>query len=291
MKKKINHRLFQVLMGQFVAGLLITSACASSEDQLCSTMKTAPDGTVLSLVEYAYDHDGNIVEERYLDPMAGDVRSRNTYDYNANGNLVTEELWMADADVTFHRLHHNYDASGNRILTMKDSLANTIAEQFTTYTYNADGQLTAMDEKRTPEGAPFQRTSYSYGDNGLVSSEEVILLSSGLAPDVANVGPQKTIYTYDVYDQLVGIQIDKANDRFVDVITIMTYDALGNMLTEERTINEKPPEISAATTSPNEASAGPIVPSEVLQTGLLATSANSPSSSEVQTYRKTYAYS
>ena len=112
---------------------------------------------------------------------------------------------------------------------------------------------------------------------------------------MTNVSPHKTVYTYDVYDQLVGIQIDKANDGFVDVITIMTYDALGNMLTEERTINEKPPEISAATTSPEEASTGPIgwsveTPSGVAVASPYTPSASSAAASQDQNYRKTYAY-
>ena len=134
--------------------------------ELLHLVNYAPDGTVNSRFDYAYDNLGHRITEATLDGVW-------SYSYDAIGELTHAVFVSTNPSITNQDLTYFYDAAGNRTQT----IINGVTTQYTTNNLN---EYTQIGDRH-----------YNYGANGNIIS----------ATDNNGV----TIYTYNTQDQLIGV--------------------------------------------------------------------------------------
>ncbi|MDB5390623.1 MAG: repeat-associated core domain protein, partial [Planctomycetaceae bacterium] len=136
-----------------------TTYSYNERSEIENLVNHAPDGSVSSHFDYAYDHLGRTIS---MTTAEGET----DYGYDATGQLISVKLPNGRTIV------YQYDAAGNRISvtdngTVTDYASNSVNEYTsvgtTNYTYDADGRLlTKTDESGT--------TNYSYDDRNHLTS-------------------------------------------------------------------------------------------------------------------------
>ena len=153
---------------------------------------TRPD----SLVEWQYDSRGNIT--LYRENKDGVVRkiTTNEYDYRGNNTVSKTENWNDDGDITGQEIVNTFDDSGrlisNRVHPIGDDGLNSFHTYFYTYTYSGDGRQLAT---RVYAGAKGNAT-----------------------------------FTYDVNDNLIGLDQGQGDGQDRRELSSFVYDNSGKIL-------------------------------------------------------------
>ncbi len=209
------------------------------ESQQISRFSSAIGNEALSTVDYEYDEEGRLAEERTDNDGDGTPDRVKTFSYDERGNLIRRTNSVNDTVETF-----SYDESDNLIsrLTETDSATNLESyvynnglldrfesdlgadgsiDQTTEYSYDSDGRVTAYTLDTDGDGSVDSASSYLY-DNGLVSI---------FSEDKDNDGTPNFIvaYSYDVRGNRTSHNIDISLDGFPSSLSTFTYDSNDNI--------------------------------------------------------------
>ncbi len=180
-----------------------------------STSLPSPGSTSLVLDSYAYDPAG-------LEASATDAMGRTTsYFYNTNEQPVaTQNLTSAG---TGRQTAYTYDGAGNLIETDVSGFPVTTANQTVTdYNYDAANRLSSMVVDPTPAGTSDsgyanRTTSYTYNADNEVTAQTV----TGAG------GSSTTGYGYNNADEMTSETVQNGSTSDT---TTWTYDTLGQVL-------------------------------------------------------------
>ncbi|MGP0104360.1 CARDB domain-containing protein, partial [Rhodoblastus sp.] len=143
------------------------------------------DGTTASDYRYSYNGSGQVVGVATTDGAW-------TYGYNASGEMTESDFASTNSSIQSQTISYVYDAAGNLVSSTDNGVVTNYTtnglDQYvqvgdTTYTYNADGEMTSAV---SPSGV----TTYTYNDVG------------ELASVVSPTGT--TTYTYDALGNVVS---------------------------------------------------------------------------------------
>ncbi|MFD1674143.1 polymorphic toxin type 8 domain-containing protein [Alicyclobacillus fodiniaquatilis] len=157
-----------------------TSYNYDSAHRIQSVVISGPNGTI-GAFKYAYDHNGNITS--VIDMTSGKALA--TYTYDDMNRLLTE------TDASGQVTQYTYDLHGN--ITKK-----TVGSTTTTYTYDNDDELTAVNDQTYTYNADGELTGdgkYAYKWNSLGELTEV---------DNASTGDPVATYTYDALGRRIS---------------------------------------------------------------------------------------
>jgi RHS repeat-associated protein len=208
-----------------------TGKSTYSYDVLGNLVKVTSPGN--KTVSYAYNPDSqqtamtypNGQTDAYAYDAAGELTTAKTgsnqttsYAYDPNGN-VTDVNYPNGAGITYA-----YD-NAEQLTNVTDMPKNGRGESYT-YALDADGNRTGVNESSisstvTPRyknswlGSTLGRVEFRYLDGGYVDDGHYD----------TPVSSQKTQYSYDALNRLVGVQSKGTNQSF-------TYDPAGNRLTQ-----------------------------------------------------------
>jgi RHS repeat-associated protein len=177
-----------------------------------STLAAAVAGTTQLTNTYQYDADGNMTNVSQSGPAVTDKQANFTY--NADGQLTTIATYASlDTSAPISTSTYGYDQASRLISLTQSSVGTTIAAYG--YTYNADGQITAMT---SPDGT----TNYTYDNDGRLTT------ASGSAL------PASESYTYDANGNRTGASIATGTNNQIatDGTYNYAYDADGNLITQ-----------------------------------------------------------
>jgi YD repeat-containing protein len=165
--------------------------------------------TARQRIQLAYDYNGNIVDEAYLD-RGGNIGKRQSYVYS-NGQLVSESGYKGVI------LYAGYDANGN-VGTRTDS----INRRVDTYTYDSRNQVRTVVTTGTGGATGSQTNFYAYDAFGQVSQR-----GRRFGTDTQNAVYQE-YFIYDNAGRVVKTNEGDGVDRFY------FYDRAGNRSLEVR---------------------------------------------------------
>ena len=181
-------------------------------------------------LNYTYDADGNRTEVQ--DSLGGVT----TYVYDADNELTSEQF--GGTGQTPLRIDMTYDADGEILTeTRYSDLAGTQVVVTSTYTYNADGEVTDLLD-RDSHGNTVAEFSYTYDSANRVTSEANLGMTTSYTYDADNELTSETSpldkinYTYDADGNRIGGNnvIGPDNQLLSDGTWNYTYDADGNLI-------------------------------------------------------------
>jgi|GEM_PF-700114 len=170
-----------------------------------------------SVVSYTYDNQGHPVIERHT-TGTGDPAVTYSQAYNLRNELVSK------TDAAGQRTSYAYDDLGHQIWQqIADFKGNTVDWHYNYY--NENGEI------EWSQGARYNPTDYSetiYDQAGRVS-QTLVWNSQATGGGVTSGSVATTTYTHDAFGNLTQI-VDP-----IGTTTVMTYDAIGQMLTRKKT--------------------------------------------------------
>ena len=135
----------------------IRTRCEYDRDGNLAVLETKVDEKVLFSLDCQYDGNGNRVEKKGIQCLAGDetVLIHTTYQYDIRGQLL-EENHQGEPEGVISR--YGYDACGNRIKKEENSCR-------TVYTYNGKNQLITEESDQ-------EKIRFTYNQQGSMISKE-----------------------------------------------------------------------------------------------------------------------
>jgi RHS repeat-associated protein len=178
--------------------------------------------TPLSSFSYTYDADGNLLQ---LDDAMG---NRTKYTYNALDELTVAQQGTVSGGVynMVCTAGFTYDGDGNLQTITRNIAGVSTPDVVSTYTYNAAGDLTALDHTHAQSSSDIiQLANYAWTFDAagnvtaqtLTTSSGLTMTAGGFLP--AGATDQTSLYSYDPANQLLSDSLD--GDSY-------TYDANGN---------------------------------------------------------------
>ncbi len=193
------------------------------------------------IVEYAYDNAGNVIE------AANGNGTVTKYTYDADGDVLSITHYASAGDAVNSFDDYTYDAFG-------DVLTDTNQDGQWTYTYDADGQLTAAvftPNASDPDNLPAENLQYVYNADGNRISETVNGVSTTYVSNNVNeytssttngvtttyaydnngnligqtTGGSTTSYSYNQLNELTGVNSAATTASYA-------YDPLGNLISQ-----------------------------------------------------------
>jgi YD repeat-containing protein len=227
--------------------------------QVTQQGQTGGNSVAAKLVNFTYDHDGNVLTvSRYANLAATQLVDTSTYGYNANGLLtsLSEDKGATNFNTYTWSYDHDSRLSGDTVGAGSDS-----------YTYDADGELTAATHSGgTSESYSYGNTgnrtntgyssgtdneltsdgtyNYTYDANGNLTKKTTIATGAYVTytwdyhnrlTDVesynsSNVLQSHEHYTYDVFNRLIEEQIDPTGGGSYTSARSFVYDDSGNIV-------------------------------------------------------------
>ncbi len=194
---------------------------------------TSEDPFGLTLT-YTYDSDGNKIETQ--DSLGGVT----TYTYDADNELVNEQF--GGTGQTPLALSMTYDADGELLSEIHyRNLAETQVVGVTSYSYNADGQITSILDQNAG-GTTVAEFTYTYDlDNRaltetntqagtVITTTYTYNADSELTSEDSSLDPSTIYYNYDADGNRIGDVIGQDNQILNDGTWSYTYDADGNLI-------------------------------------------------------------
>ena len=169
-----------------------------------------------SVVEFEYDHMGNIVKK--TDPL-GNVE---TYAFDNAGRVISS----TDRNGALHSIQ--YDVMGNPLVKTNTDGTQTITK---TYTYDMMGNLRTVDDgneivhydydgsgNKTREYSESTAKFFSYNIGGLLTETEIYYGRSMY---------QNVLYTYNEMGQVIRVSEGHPYSTAIDTVSEFRYDVLG----------------------------------------------------------------
>lgn len=192
-----------------------------------------PDGFLSYHLTLEYDQAGNL-QAITRHNAQGELVAKESYRYDPQGR-VTAVLPKDGLETTYH----TYDAAGNRIRTEqglvrqeysydsqgllqnRELYVGDVLSQYTTYTYNSQGQPEKIQEFDS-QGALLSCTQYSYNSRGWLMKESVY--------DDSGSPPATITYQYNTQGFRLRQESRAPSGSLISQVR-MTYDGQGNLLT------------------------------------------------------------
>jgi RHS repeat-associated protein len=194
--------------------------------------QTAGTGVTAMRFDYAYTARGQVASEtRYSDLAGTTVVGTTTHDYDAAGRQ-THLLQKNGSGTTLAEYTYTYDAAGR--MTAKDENGTT-----TSYSYDADGELTADGATTYSYDATGNRTNtgYTTAAGNQTTSDGVWSLTYDGDGNVTKRSKgalsDTWVYTYDNRNQMVSAAYSATNGGTVTQRVTYVYDAFGNRIEED----------------------------------------------------------
>ena len=219
--------------------------CAEvTEEPACMLATESADyganGTVDYGFEYSYDPDGNLLSEEEID---GAGRVELTYVYSYEGGHISRQYRVDPEGVQSYIGTYAYDATGDLLTFEQDADADGMIDYACTYTYDEHGDVLTSHVDGSPDGTggtDSTQVTYTYDDHRnllTMTTETVLQLVDGECV-------QRRAYSYDDGNLSIlegdgncnhGGDADETDtaDGTVDWRDVYTYDAAGDVLTEE----------------------------------------------------------
>ena len=207
-----------------------TKVCSYDNDQLVSEasveydwadriVKQIKGENSSSVVEFEYDHMGNIVKKT---DALGNVE---TYTFDNAGRVIS----LTDRNGALHSIQ--YDVMGNPLVKTNTDGTQTITK---TYTYDVMGNLKSIDDgnevmhyeydgsgNKIREYGGNTAKFFSYNIGGFLTESEVY---------VGRTLQQKILYTYNEGGQVVKVSEGHRNSSAIDTVSEYQYDVLGRRI-------------------------------------------------------------
>ena len=188
------------------------------------TIQHTQQGTPVSSYTYAYDANGNRIEER---ETRGGASSITTYGYDVVDRLE-------ETTARGHHTAYTYDAVSNRLSEHRTSLADGSVLVDRSYTYNGRNQLTDLRDERDPALS----MTFVYDANGNRTSQSTDTQTMTYVYDSRNQlrrltqgGSSLGEFLYDWQGLRVRKQTPSETRRYVydDQAVLLTTDDAGNI--------------------------------------------------------------
>jgi len=213
-----------------------------------SLQKYASGGGLISQTDTSYTSVGTVGTVPFARGLVQSVTqggATTSYTYNANGFPATENHPTGSKDPTVsYTLAYNlrgelvkktdsagqttgyaYDDLGNRIWEERSDSGGSLLSWNYSY-YNANGEIEWTQGCRYN---PVDYTQTRYDQAGRIKEKLVWTASASTSGGVTSGGVATTTYTHDLFGNLTQI-LDPLGNK-----TVMTYDAIGQMLTRVKT--------------------------------------------------------
>ncbi len=197
------------LIRQTNANSTATTYAYDESGGVTSITNLAPDGSVSSFEDYAYDAAG-------LTTSMATQDGRWVYGYDADGQLTSADFTSTNPNVANKSLAYTYDSAGNRVSSTEDGVTTTYTRnalnQYTqvgdaTFTYDAAGNMVSRTD---PSGT----TTFAYDtDNRLTS----VTAADGTV----------TSYEYDVFGDRIAQVVNGVRTTY-----LVDPFGLGNVVAE-----------------------------------------------------------
>ncbi len=126
------------------------------------------EGYLINWFAYAYDALGRKTVQNTLDPLSGEVFSREEYKYDADGNLTRRTVYASDGSVDKQTVSE-YDNNGNETRHTESNAG--IITKWVETEYGADGSI-LQTVTRNPDGSVMDTELWEYDASGLHTKTE-----------------------------------------------------------------------------------------------------------------------
>jgi len=187
---------------------------------LAQSVVTDTDGTVLTIIDFAYDIHGNLIRIEEFDLTTATTR-RVTYFVSP---ALTEEDDGADG-VVDRRYNLQRDADGRVVVEFLDEGADDAIDLVRTMVYDTAGDLIRVEEDVDMDGLADVVRILLYAPGNVLTTELHDRQGDGTVNDVVD-------YLYDSRERLAERRVDLGDDGIVDEIVTYAYDAQDRVFTE-----------------------------------------------------------
>jgi len=187
---------------------------------LAQRVVTDADGTVTTIIDFAYDIYGNLIRIEEFDLTTATTR-RVTYFVSPT---LTEEDDGADG-VVDRRHHLQRDAADRVVVESLDEGADDTIDRVRTMVYDTAGDLIRVEEDTDMDGLADVVRILLYAPGNVLTTELHDRQGDGTVNDVVD-------YLYDSRERLAERRVDLGDDGTADEIVTYAYDAEDRVFTE-----------------------------------------------------------
>lgn len=174
---------------------------------------------------YIYDEKGNVSKETYITPKGSESYVEYTYDYTVDEKGKVVKKTETDIYGLITVTEYTYDEKGNETNWKEIDPDGRVEELSYIFTYNEKGQWT--EKKAFKDGKLSQIGQRTYNERGDVATYATLSADGVLSSTM--------VYEYDQQGNLVkmeSIPSKEVSASAYKYLRILTYDDLGNILTE-----------------------------------------------------------